>query len=51
MLVKEYQRLGSPLQKQSLLQCIKTVEIELSRNTTFNIMPLSPLTLTAGISG
>ena len=44
LLVKEYQRLGSPLEKYSLAELIKRAEIELSKNSTFTVMHLSYLT-------
>ena len=45
ILTREYQRIGSPLSKPdvSLMDLIKKVEIELSRNMTFRLMPLSNL--------
>ena len=48
ILTREYQRIGSPLSKpdvslMDLIKKVKKVEIELSRNMTFRLMPLSNL--------
>lgn len=46
LLTTEYQRLGSVLSgDKSLMDLIKLVEIELSRNTTFTVMNLSSFDL------
>lgn len=39
----EYERLGSVLQKCTIMELVKRVEVELSRNMTFKVLSISVL--------
>ena len=43
LLIKEYKRLGSVLDSKKLVQLVRDVEVELSKNSTFRVMTLSHL--------
>ena len=43
LLKKEYERLNKPLQRMNMMNLIKGVEIELSRNMEFQVMNMSHL--------
>ena len=43
LLLEEYNRLGSILHKMSVIELVRRVEIELSKNQTFQVMMLSAL--------